>query len=764
MGQLSGTVTINSMISTAGSNYQTFTALASTLNAVGISGPLYIDVVPNTGPYLEQPVFNQIAGASSTNTITINGNNNILRFNSTNLAQPWTLLLNGSDYFFVHFLKVEALGTSYALACLLTNNADNNTFSACTFSCIPNGTGFRQIPLSINGSSLYPINNGPAGSNNTFSNCEIRNGIVGVALSGFPGVNNSIVNCSINDWYGYGIYAQQHQLINLQYNSIARPTRSVVPLGNTVVYGMAFGTPTLTVFMTGINCVGNCIQNIFGGAPNALCAVIGIRLFNPNQNTTTYTNNCTFNNNLIYNLGANTGVAGMDLFYPNGSVSNNTIIIDKASPTGTASNLTCLKFGELNFNPITITNNYFQITQGPSAQSIGAFLGLPLSSPSLNINNNRYHIASNASQNYIGYSSVTGYASLFSQWQAGGYDLQGTNYVVNPNISISSNCGYNLPAPVGNFTSPSGHLCPKTAFTFTDNSTNNPTAWQWSVSPSNNANINQASTPQPQITFNAPGVYTVYLTASNFVGPGAVYSQTLSIANSPSITVTPTLTSLCLGSSVQFTAQGALSYTWSTGQISSVVSYTPLSTSIFSVTGSDAFGCTTTLGILLPVYPIPNVLVSASDSVICANANQISALSASGASSYTWMPGNVQGNAVGFSPLVPTTYTCIGSSNEGCQNTATLFINVSACLGITNQEELIHTKVFPNPFQNQIQITKGSSSFTEIQILNSLGQVLLRMGTEKETTVLDLSALSSGLYFVRVKEGTRSKVTKLMKE
>src|SRR5436190_21452695 len=127
--QISGTVTVNGGLPTGGTNYQSFSALAAQLNTAVVSGPLYVNVVPNSGPYIEQPVFYQAAGVSATNTITVNGNNNVLSFNSNNAGQPWTLLLNGADRMNFHSLNVVGQGSVYALGCMLCLGADHNLFS-----------------------------------------------------------------------------------------------------------------------------------------------------------------------------------------------------------------------------------------------------------------------------------------------------------------------------------------------------------------------------------------------------------------------------------------------------------------------------------------------------------------------------------------------------------------------------------------------------------------------------------------------------------
>lgn len=132
---LSGTVTINSAQATGGTNYQSFSAFAAVVNTAGISGPLYVNVVANSGPYNEQPAFSSIPGVSAINQITIEGNGNLLTFNSSNSSQPYTLLFNNIDFTTVRNLQIQAQGATYAMACILTNGSDYNTFSACTFSC-----------------------------------------------------------------------------------------------------------------------------------------------------------------------------------------------------------------------------------------------------------------------------------------------------------------------------------------------------------------------------------------------------------------------------------------------------------------------------------------------------------------------------------------------------------------------------------------------------------------------------------------------------
>src|SRR5688572_19839927 len=129
--QLNGVYTINSFAATGGNNFQTFGALASALTASGVSGPVTVNVLTASGPYVEQVQFGSITGVSGTNIITINGNGNLITFNSTSSTQPWTINLNGADRMYFNNLQVQGTGANYAYPLILNSGADFNKFTAC---------------------------------------------------------------------------------------------------------------------------------------------------------------------------------------------------------------------------------------------------------------------------------------------------------------------------------------------------------------------------------------------------------------------------------------------------------------------------------------------------------------------------------------------------------------------------------------------------------------------------------------------------------
>ena len=113
MAQLSGTYTINSASSTSGTNYSSFGAFASAINSSGVSGPVTVNVVKGSGPYVEKVTFT--ASGTSSNTITINGNGETIRNTGT------IIYMNGADYFTFDNLDIVNTGTGTGTRCFTFN-------------------------------------------------------------------------------------------------------------------------------------------------------------------------------------------------------------------------------------------------------------------------------------------------------------------------------------------------------------------------------------------------------------------------------------------------------------------------------------------------------------------------------------------------------------------------------------------------------------------------------------------------------------------
>ena len=155
-------------------------------------------------------------------------------------------------------------------------------------------------------------------------------------------------------------------------------------------------------------------------------------------------------------------------------------------------------------------------------------------------------------------------------------------------------------------------------------------------------------------TFNAAN-YTISYT-----------NGTLTVNALPTVTA-PADQSVCAGSSVTLSGSGATSYTWNNG-ISNGVAFTPSATTTYTVTGTDANGCTNTATTTVTVNPIATPTFT-QVAAICSGAtlNALPTTSINGITG-TWSPA--------LDNTATTTYTFTPSAGQ-CATTATMTITVN---------------------------------------------------------------------------------------
>jgi gliding motility-associated-like protein len=134
---------------------------------------------------------------------------------------------------------------------------------------------------------------------------------------------------------------------------------------------------------------------------------------------------------------------------------------------------------------------------------------------------------------------------------------------------------------------------------------------------------------------------------------------------------------VCIGSPTTLTASGANNYVWSNG-ISNGTSFIPSATNTYTVTGSDANGCTSTNSILVSIGAGLSINVSNSAPLLCIGDS--SYLVASGATTYQWMPTTGLSSSIlsntWANPSTATTYTVVGSDANGCSGSTSVLVDV----------------------------------------------------------------------------------------
>jgi gliding motility-associated-like protein len=195
-------------------------------------------------------------------------------------------------------------------------------------------------------------------------------------------------------------------------------------------------------------------------------------------------------------------------------------------------------------------------------------------------------------------------------------------------------------------------------------SANGATTYTWdSGAQTSTLTVNPASTT----------VYTVSGTAGTCTGSA---TSTVTVLNLPGLSVTGN-TAICSGNSTTLTANGATSYTWASGgQLTTAVTVSPAADITYTVTGFDGT-CTNTTTVDVSVTPTPTL--TANPVSICTG--QTATLTVSGATTYTWNPGNVTGDTYTDSPASSSTYTVTGA-NGTCTSQVTTSVTVGSGISI----------------------------------------------------------------------------------
>jgi hypothetical protein len=197
------------------------------------------------------------------------------------------------------------------------------------------------------------------------------------------------------------------------------------------------------------------------------------------------------------------------------------------------------------------------------------------------------------------------------------------------------------------------------------------------------------------------------------------------------------------------TASGASNYTWNPGNITTTsIGISPTTTTSYTLSGNNGTCSSTSTLITINVNPLPNITVSASNTLLCLGAELT--LTADGATTYTYLPGNSTSNPSSFVPNISTTYIVTGTAN-GCENTATISISVSICEGLSSLLKNNKLKIYPNPAEESVTLDFGESFRGEVTVFNAIGQLITtRVIDNVAISHLDLSNFAQGVYFVKI--------------
>lgn len=436
-----GTYTINQLGPTAGTNFNSFSDFFNIVNCGGIAGPIILNVAPGTGPYNEQVLMENIGGTSAINSITINGNGEVLQIDNASQPEVGTITMDGSSFVTVNNLIIRALGTSRGYGVHMKNGANNNKINNCQIE-IPQNTTLSTFAGVVLGSGTTPIAAAPNFPfANTIEDNTITGGYYGITLNGNGNgaanlaVGNKILNNTIHDFFFYGIYSRSQDDLEIIGNDIARTLRTSL----SSFYGIYFIGDHW-----GANISKNAIHDPFGPVKNT--SIIYAVFWSSASGSVAKPSN--FYNNILYNLNNNgTLYALWNASTNNWNMYHNSVDIDDVTPTA---GLTYLVYLSGTSNGVNIKNNVFALRRaGTSVKHMLYILG----TGTRDINNNGYFV--DYTQGTTSFASTGVVSNTFNDWQNNstfdansvfvnpGY-LFATGGILVPTVGALSGLGQNL--------------------------------------------------------------------------------------------------------------------------------------------------------------------------------------------------------------------------------------------------------------------------------------------------------------------------------
>jgi hypothetical protein len=251
------------------------------------------------------------------------------------------------------------------------------------------------------------------------------------------------------------------------------------------------------------------------------------------------------------------------------------------------------------------------------------------------------------------------------------------------------------------------------------------------------------------------------------VGSCFTTTQAVTVNALPIVTASSSASSVCAGSNVTLNGGGAATYTWNNGATNGVA-FAPASTNTYTVTGTDANGCSGTASTTVTVNALPTVSVSAPTTTLCTGTPvTLTGTPAGGVYSVAFgNPASLTGNIFNApstgSYNIAYTYT----DANGCSDSASVSFNVNCVLGINalNNGNIIMT-VNPNPTNGlvNVEILNAKIDKVTLKVLSLSGQLLDTIEYNGKRTI-DLSKYASGMYYLNVSNEQFNKTIKLVKE
>ena len=518
--------------------------------------------------------------------------------------------------------------------------------------------------LTLDGTGNIYISDAPSGCVRKINTSGVITTIVGNGAGGYGGDGGLAINAQLSNPYGVAIDASGYLYIADQANERLR----IVSPPITVTATATVNSPTVCPGSTSTLTAGGAATLYTWAPATGLSSSTGISIIATPSVTTTYTLTGTIPHTLYGNPVISEGIATalINVYVPPTISVNTATICVGATATLMAGGATTYTWNttattaSITVTP-TLTSTYTVTgTDGNHCTNKSTATVVVNALPIISVNTATICAGAIA--------TLTATGAVTYTWSTGAIATSitpsptvATNYTVTG--TDANNCKNKNTTTVALYVPPiisinTATVCSGNSATLTAGGAS---TYTW------NTTVTTASiTASPTVTTT----YTVTGTDLNHCtnkGTTTVMVNTL-----PNISVNTA--TVCIGDTAILTAAGANTYTWSTTATTTSITASPILTSTYTVTGTDANHCKNIATTKVTVNALPIVSITASTSTLCTGAS--TTLTASGASTYTWNTA-ATGSIIKPSPTTTTVYDVTGTDLNNCSNAATKTITVN---------------------------------------------------------------------------------------
>jgi len=227
----------------------------------------------------------------------------------------------------------------------------------------------------------------------------------------------------------------------------------------------------------------------------------------------------------------------------------------------------------------------------------------------------------------------------------------------------------------------------------------------------------------------------------------------------PSINTSGNAT-ICKGSDTTICVYGSggtppYKYLWSNSDTSSCQTVSPVNTTSYSATVTDANSYSATSSLTITVDTFAKPVITPSGSILYSTAG----------ASYQWnLNGNPIPGATGqfYAPLSPGAYSVMVTYANGCFATS----DVLDYTGINELSNSLYISIYPNPASEEIQLIIEQPTVNSVEVYNLLGEkIYSTLITDNRSAIsINIATFANGVYFLKVENEKGVAVKKFVKE